>query len=61
MSEIDELFKQATQCTYNDSPTYSIENAIELYSKVIAIDPTYRNVLENRAQCYFDWACTRRV
>jgi tetratricopeptide (TPR) repeat protein len=53
MSEIDQLFMQATQFTYNDSPTYSIEKAIALYSKVIEIDATYRNVLENRAQCYF--------
>ncbi len=53
MSDLDQLFKQATECTFNNSPTYSIETAIALYSKVIAIDPTYRNVLEYRAQCYF--------
>jgi len=50
---IEELYQKAQACTYNDSPTFSVEKAIELFSQVIQIDPFYKCALEERSRCYF--------
>lgn len=49
---IQELYNAAQECTYNDSPTFNVGKAIELFSKVIELDPNYSMALENRSQCY---------
>jgi tetratricopeptide (TPR) repeat protein len=51
--DIEQLYQQAQECTYNDSPTFDIRNAITLFSQVIEIDPFYKCALEERSRCYF--------
>lgn len=51
--DIEQLYQRAQECTYNDSPTFDIRNAIALFSQVIEIDPFYKCALEERSRCYF--------
>ena len=51
--DLEKIYNEAQECTYNDSPTYNIKRAIELFSQIIDIDPNFRFALEERSRCYF--------
>ena len=51
--DLEKLYHEAQECTFNDSHTFNIKQAIELFSQVIASDPGFRFALEERSRCYF--------
>ncbi|MBK7130717.1 MAG: hypothetical protein IPM74_08740 [Crocinitomicaceae bacterium] len=51
--DLEKIYHEAQECTYNDSPTFNIKRAVELFSAVISINPDFKLALEERSRCYF--------